>query len=54
MVNQNQGMTLSDVHDLHIKGLERNESPNRNSMSYKLLTCLRDDPRVIVTSAFPT
>ena len=29
---------------LQIKGLERNESPNRNSMGYKLLTCLRDNP----------
>ena len=35
MVNQNQGVTLSDVHDLHIEGLERNESPNRNSVGYK-------------------
>ena len=43
VVNQNQVVTLSDVRDLHIKGLERNGSPNPNSMGYKLLTCLRDD-----------
>ena len=43
-VNQNQGVTISDVHDLHIKGLEHNKSQNHNSMGYKLLACLRDDP----------
>ena len=43
VVNQNQVVTLSDVRDLHIKGLEHNGSPNPNSMGYKLLTCLRDD-----------
>ena len=41
--NQNQVVILSDVLDLHTKGLERNGSPNPNSMGYELLTCLRDD-----------
>ena len=43
VVNQNQVVTLSDVLDLHIKGLERNGSPNPNSMGYTLLPCLRDN-----------
>ena len=45
VLTQNQVVTISDVRDLHIKGLERNGSPNPNSMGYKLLTCLRDDQK---------
>ena len=54
VVNQNQVVTISDVCDLHIKGLERNGSPNPNSMGYELLTCFTRRPQVVVTSAFPT
>ena len=45
VVNQNEVVTLSDVRDLYIKGLERNGSPNPKNMSYKLLTCSRIDPK---------
>ena len=44
-VNQNEVVTHWDVHDLHIKRLERNGSPSPNSMGYKLLACLQDDPK---------
>ena len=54
VVNQNQVVTISDVCDLHIKGLERNGSPNPNRMGYKLLTCFTRRPQVVVTLAFPT
>ena len=53
VVNQNQVVTISDVCDLHLKGLERNGSPNPNSMGYKLLPCFTRRPQVVVTLAFP-
>ena len=45
VVNQYEVVILPSVRDLYIKGLKRNGSPNPNSMDYKLLACLWDDPK---------
>ena len=48
VVNQTQVVTISDVCDLHIKGLERNGSPIPNSMGYTCFTHVsRDDPKLL-------